>query len=306
MRQQRLMLAAAAVVTLLVLPAGTFAGVDAGGGRGTSEPRRAAGPLLDPGPDISPYEGVGTWIDMYDTGPRRKPEAAIDRMAALGVRTLYLQTSNWQKAFAIYKPDITARLIDRAHEHGIAVVAWYLPSFATPKKDWRRTKAAIEFETAAGNRFTSFALDIEATEVRDIAARNESAISLSRRIRDYVGEGYALGGIIPDPAGQLYWPDFPYTEMVEIYDVILPMGYYTYRTSGYAQTYRYAKRNVTLIRSESGDAGVPVHAIGGIAGRASRREVQAFLDGSNAAGVMGVSLYDYPITLDWEWAKLLR
>lgn len=299
MVHQKLWSVAGAFLALLMMPVGTLATTD------RPEPKvekTEQQPVLAV---PSPYKGLGTWVDMYDTGPWKYPEWAVDRMAQRGVRTLYLQTSNWQKNFALYKPAKMERLVDRAHRKGIKVVAWYLPAFTNLKKDFRRSRAAINFTTAAGNKFDSFALDIEATEVRDVTTRSRRTVRLSQRIRDYVGVAYELGAIIPDPAGQVYWPNYPYAETAAVYDVVLPMGYYTYRVNGYRATYRYAKRNVTIIRKEAGNK-VRVHAIGGIAGRATKREVQAFVDGSRAAGVSGLSLYDFPITLDWEWTKLTR
>jgi hypothetical protein len=299
MFHHKLLSVAGALLALLTMPTGTLATPV------TPEPKVEKAPPEIVLPEPGAYQGLGTWIDMFDVSPWKYPEKAIDRMAERGVRTLYLQTSNWQKSFPIYKPDVTARLIDQAHLQGIKVVAWYLPSFTNLRKDFRRTRAAVDFTTATGNKFDSFALDIEATEVRDVSERSRRAMSLSQRIRDYVGADYELGAIIPDPAGQVYWPGYPYAETAAIYDAILPMGYYTYRVDGYRATYRYAKRNVTIIRREAGDD-VAVHAIGGIAGRATKREVQAFIDGSRAAGISGLSLYDFPITLEWEWTKLTR
>src|SRR5215207_2385635 len=56
---------------------------------------------VTPGPDArrstAPYEGFGTWIDIYDTAVWEDPVHAVDSMAAHGVRTIYLQTSNFNR-----------------------------------------------------------------------------------------------------------------------------------------------------------------------------------------------------------------
>lgn len=254
--------------------------------------------------DISAYEGLGTWLDMFNARPWRSPEAAVEEMREHGTRTIYVETSNFSQRFTIFKPEEMGRLIEAAHARDMNVVAWYLPSFKNIRKDLRRSKAAIEFESPSGEGFDSFALDIESTGVDDIATRNGRTISLSEKLRRFTGAGYPLGAIIPDPAGQLYWPFFPYVSLNEYFDVFLPMGYYTYRTGGYEGVLRYTKRNVQIIRDETGDDTVPVHVIGGLAGSATKAEVKAFVAAAVEKKVMGGSLYDYPIMKGWEWTKL--
>lgn len=254
--------------------------------------------------DISAYERLGTWLDMFNARPWRSPENAVKKMAQHGTRTIYVETSNFSQRFSIFKPEKMGRLIEAAHARDMNVVAWYLPSFKNIHKDLKRSKAAIEFESPSGERFDSFALDIESTGVADITTRNRRAISLSKRIRRFTGDDYPLGAIIPDPAGQLYWPFFPYASLYEYYDVFLPMGYYTYRTSGYEGVFDYTKRNIQIIRDVLGDETVPVHVIGGLAGSASRAEVKAFVKATVKKKAMGGSLYDYPIMKEWEWTKL--
>ena len=255
-------------------------------------------------PDISAYAGLGTWVDMFNRRPWNDPEGAVAKMASKGVRTIYVETSNYSQTFDIFKPEEMGRLIEAAHASGMKVVAWYLPSFKNLSRDLERSIAAIEFTTPLGERFDSFALDIESTQVDDITIRNRRVIRLTKRIRTFTGPEYPLSAIIPDPAGQLYWRYFPYETLNEYYDVFLPMGYYTYRTNGYEGVLEYTKRNIQIIREETGDPAVPIHAIGGIAGRATRREVAAFVQGTVQEGAMGGSLYDYPIMESWEWDKL--
>ena len=254
--------------------------------------------------DISAYEGLGTWVDMFNARPWRSPEDAVKKMAQHGTRTIYVETSNFSQRFSIFKPEEMGRLIEAAHARDMNVVAWYLPSFKNIRKDLKRSKAAIKFESPSGERFDSFALDIESTAVSDITTRNRRAISLSDKIRRFTGDDYPLGAIIPDPAGQLYWQYFPYVSLNEYYDVFLPMGYYTYRTNGFKGVLGYTKRNIQIIRSEIGDETVPVHVIGGLAGSASRAEVRAFVAAAVTKKAMGGSLYDYPIMKEWEWTKL--
>ena len=226
-------------------------------------------------------------------------------MSEKGVRTLYLETANYRKPKnrRLYRPAAMAAMVDAANEHGIKVVAWYVPGFKNLRRDFRRTVAALDFETDAGNGFDSFALDIEATLVSDIETRNRKARRLSRRIRDAVGADYPLGAIVPE-AGALYWPNFPYRGLANTYDVFLPMAYYSYRTSGASGVYSFISNNVEAVRSETGDANVPVHVIGGIAEDSTPREVAAHVRAAVDAGAQGTSLYDFPTTTPRQWRKL--
>ncbi len=254
------------------------------------------------------YEGLGTWVDIYDPGPFGDPEGTVAAMAARGVRTLYLETANYKQRTALVRPDRLARFIEAAHAAGIRVVAWYLPSFKNLARDLRRSLAAIEFETPHGERFDSFALDIEASVVRSPARRTSRLLRLSRQLRKAVGGGFALGAIIPSPRGMelspSYWPGFPYGELAGIYDVILPMTYYSYRVEGRAAVRAYVERSIQIIRAETGDSGIPIHVIGGIGDRTSRAEARAFMRAVAGCAPAGYSIYDFSVTRPHTWEAL--
>jgi hypothetical protein len=184
------------------------------------------------------------------------------------------------------------------------VVAWYVPGFQRLDNDVHRVGAAIRFETPKGQRFDSFAMDIEATNVANIAKRSERMLKVSQRVRSMVGDDYVLGAIIPDPAGSLYWPNFPYREVAQLYDVFVPMGYFTYRTNGYHRVHDYTDANIKIIRRETGDAAIPIHIIGGESDDAPLKEVKAFVASARQQNVLGLSLYDYPITNDSQFKAL--
>ncbi|MFP5298301.1 MAG: hypothetical protein ACLGHL_04870 [Actinomycetota bacterium] len=257
--------------------------------------------------DVTPYRGLGTWVDMYDADVWKTPEEAVLEMQARGVRTLYLQTANWHKpkASPMFKPSKVGRFIDAAHAAGITVVGWYVPGFRNLDKDRKRTKYALEFQSATGQTFDSFAMDIESTAVRNIDKRNEQTAALSRWIRRKVGPGYALGGIVPD-VQSLYWPNFPYYKVGKFYDVVMPMAYYSYRVSGKSAVYNYVSENVDQIRSRTADPSIRIHPIGGIGGETTRREARGYVNAVVDAGVMGGSYYDFPITAEREWEELYR
>lgn len=259
---------------------------------------------------LDPYRGFGTWVDIYDTGVWRNPEAAVEAIAARGVRTVYLETSNYRQPVAIRRPELVGRFIEAAHANGIAVVAWYLPGFLKPARDVQRALAAVNFRTSSGESFDGFALDIEASAVRSPVLRSRRLLRVARDLRSAVGTAYRLGAIILSPRGvellPTAWPGFPYQRLAEHFDIFLPMDYFTHRTRTASQTYSYITSSVAVLRREVNDPEVRIHMIGGIADRASVRQTRAFVDAVCAAGVFGGSMYDFATTSASKWSQLSR
>lgn len=253
--------------------------------------------------DLTLYGGLGTWIDMYDEEVWDDPEATILGIASRGVRTVYIETSNWHKRSDIYKPQKLGRFIEAAHAAGIYVVAWYVPGFRNLDKDERRIAAALNFTSLNGQTFDSFALDIEATVVNDLDRRSRRALKLCAWLRELVGPDFTMGAIVPD-LQSTYWDGFPYAEVAGYFDVMMPMSYFTYRVHGRAAVKEYINHNFDALRELIGDPNFPVHNIGGIGGRSTRREARAYVNAVIANAGIGGSYYDYPITAEREWEEL--
>ena len=250
------------------------------------------------GADISPYAAPGAWIDIYERTPFTRPEETVARLAASGVRTVYIETANWRQRprVDIVHPEATDRLIEAAHANGMRAVAWYLPSFADHARDLRRSLAAITHRTPLGQGFDSFALDIESNQVRNVARRNAATLRLSQDIRAAVGPDYALGAIVPDqrstaPTMSL-WPQFPYAALAPSYDVFLPMTYSTFRVRGATAVYRYTRANIDHIRAQLGLLQRPIHLIGGLSNRLNAREARAVAKAARDGGAIGASFYN--------------
>jgi hypothetical protein len=256
--------------------------------------------------DLSSYHGLAAWIDIFDSRPWERPAQTVRRLARRGVGTVFVQTSNYGQPRPVHRRAALGRMLRSAHRHGMHAVAWYLPGFRDLERDWRRITAAVDYESHGGHRFDGFALDIEATEVRDIAVRNRRMLRLSSRLRRLAGARYPLGAIIPDPVSQRYWPRFPYRAVRQTYDAILPMSYWTGRTTGETRVRRRTCRTLRLIRARTGDRVVPIHVVGGIASHASPAEVRGFARAAVACRATGASLYDAPITSARQWRHLTR
>src|SRR5687768_15467546 len=223
---------------LLVIALAVAAVAGACDASGDDGPARRA---LAPGA-LEPYEGLGTWVDVYDYVPEFQDEgavpavtpASVDDMAALGVRTLYLQAAqdDLRSPGDTIDPKLLGKFVRRAHDNGIDVVAWYLPRFSDIGADLRRIEAIYDFRTR-GERFDGLALDIEWVEgVPDVEARNTALVDLSEQVRALVGDDYALGAIVLEPVllevvNPNYWPSFPWQRVQPHYDVWMPMSYWT-------------------------------------------------------------------------------
>jgi hypothetical protein len=298
-RPRRRLTAGLAALALLAICASALPGV---GGRATAAPAR---------PPIMAYRGLGVWVDLFDSAYWNDPAGAVAGMAAHGVRTLFIETSNFHWPSDLNKPDALSQFITQAHAHGMKVVAWYLPQLKDLNHDLTRCKAALQFRTADGQRFDSFGLDIEDSSVKPVSTRSARLLTLSGQLRAIVGSRYPLAAIIPSPTGMTihstFWPNFPYKQLAAIYDVMVPMGYYTYHVHGYANVYQETAQNFSIIREQTGDPRIPIHVIGGMAGDSSAAEVQAYVRCVRQNGGLGASLYDYATTKAnaWQFLRLI-
>jgi hypothetical protein len=274
------------------------------------EPEVATPLQIRANPSIEPFQGMGTWIDIYDDAAWKHPRRSVADMASRGVRTLYLQTSNYHRHSPFVFKDEILRFVDLAHAADLDIVAWYLPGFRDLALDEERSMAAIDLVTPDGNGFDGFGLDIESSEVSLASRRTSRLLKLSGRLRAFAGDTYPLGAIIPTPrridiTDPTYWPGFPYPALAETYDAILPMTYYTFRVNGAAGAHRYTSSVISLLRSDVGSDQVPIHVIGGIASASGSAETAGFVRAIRVGGVIGASFYTFP-SIDAEAWKALR
>ena len=259
--------------------------------------------------DLTPYAGLGTWVDGFDFGPAyvaagAKPPIAprnVDDMAANGVKTLFLQAvrDDTRSPEGVVDRAFVAEFLIRAHRRGLRVVGWYLPSFADIDADAKHLRQIADFD-ALGHRFDGVAVDIEdVKDVADTPDRNQRLIDLSSRLR--AGSGHdVLGAIVLPPVltevvNPRYWPDFPWTDIRPFYDVWLPMSYWTFRSSssGYHDGYTYNDESTRRLRNNLGDDHAVVHAIGGIGDTATIGELSQFAQSLADDGAVGGSIYDW-------------
>jgi hypothetical protein len=261
-------------------------------------------------PDVSAYEGLGTWVSIFGAKAYTQPDAVAAAIASRGVKTVYVQTGNFSQPADVVKPDQLGAFVDALHEAGLKAVAWYLPGFVKPAVDLRRALAAVHFQTPQGGSFDGFALDIESSAVKRVGLRTSRVLALSRQLRAAVGANYALGAIIPSPRGMelvpKYWPGFPYADLAKLYDVFLPMDYWTFSVKGPDATYGYTARSLAILRQAVGNPNVPIHLVGGTTGETKAVDDAAFAQlVADDGHLAGWSLFDYFATKPAEWKALV-
>jgi hypothetical protein len=268
--------------------------------------------------DLDAYEGLGTWVDVFDYVPAFAGDTpsvttrSFDDMARLGVKTVYLQAAQDDERSPgdTIDPKLLGRMLRAAHDADLRVVAWYLPRFVDVDADFRRVRALLRFESG-GEEFDGFALDIEANRgVPDTQQRNAALVDLSTRVRRLAGDR-PLGAIVLEPVfleivSPEFWPEFPWRRIADQYDVWLPMSYWTNRTSdsGYKEGFRYTDENIRRVRSNLDDEDAAVHAIGGIADTAVTKDYEGFLRAVKKEDAIGWSIYDYNTTVSSAWPRL--
>ena len=269
--------------------------------RGIAAPERRGG--------VEIFQGLGTWIDIYDTALYRMPDAVAGRLAARGVRTAWVETANDRSAVDVIDPVGLGRLVDSLHAHGITVVAWYLPGHDRQARDLRRTRAMLSFRTPQGGSFDGVALDIESLREKNVKRRTTRMLDLLSRLRAEAGSMPVAAITYPPRAFERHlswWPGFPWAEIARRVDAVVPMLYTGGGFKGYDATYGYVARSLRLLRAAVGDR-VAVHAAGGVANRMTAEELRAFTDAVLDDGTAtGWSLYDLQTTTPAAWAAMAR
>ena len=266
---------------------------------------------------LDPYRGLGTWVDSYDFDPAYVPgditvaPSDLADMAAHGVRTVFLQSSRSDRRAIglVSDPWLLAGFLLAADRTGMAVVAWYLPKWSDDDEDLDRLLAIDRF-SVLGRRFDGLAVDIEWN--RDglgAIERSDRLVDLSDRLRRTVGDdplgAIVMPPVITDEINLAYWPGFPWAEVAPLYDVWLPMGYWSFRSEEHADPAFYVAQNIRRLRADLGDPEALVHAIGGIGAAdgsalvdpgeplATIDDLAPFVGALVSEGAVGGSIYDW-------------
>lgn len=266
------------------------------------------------------YRGLGAWIDAYDfvpvyhtaeSGPLLVPED-LDAFVERGVMTVYIQAVRLDERSpeGIVDHDLVGRFLRGARERGMRVVGWYLPKFGDVEVDLARLRMIRDFEYE-GHRFDGIGVDIEFRgAVPNDAERNQRLVELSRRLRQEVGTEALAAIVLPPVLIEVvhpgYWPNFPWAELSSVYDVWMPMAYWTdvKARTGYRNGHRFTAESIARLRANLGNAAAQVHPIGGVANLATDEDYQGFVQAAGEHGAIGLSMYDYTTTTASGWQVL--
>jgi hypothetical protein len=255
---------------------------------------------------ISAYDGLGAWVDWFDWGGTNPAftVASVDTLANRGVHTIYLQGAR-STGPAPLDPARQRAIIDRAHQRGMLVVTWFLPTHEDPAGDRARGLAIAEQLPVDG-----LSIDIESSAVADPAERSRRLIQLVTEL-DAALPG-PIGALTPTPVGMeinsAYWPGFPWVEIGQHTDVWQPMLYWTYRPEGteWAEPRHYVSENIKRVRALSNEPFGAVHVVGDASLRrpVSPAEIEAMWLAASEEGAVGASTYDVGITPASHWPIL--
>ena len=133
----------------------------------------------------------------------------------------------------------------------------------------------------------------------------ELSADLRSALPDEVIGAITLSAVHLQVVNRDFWPDYPWAEIADTYDLILPMTYWTIRLPEWRDGNRYVGENIDRIRAATGDPAIPIHPIGGIADEATVEQVQGMLQAIEARdGIIGGSLYDWATSSPEQWEVL--
>jgi hypothetical protein len=282
--------------------------------------RSTAGPsspatVEPPVAGTSPYAGVGTWLSRYrftrEFGGEAPPVSpdVVDAMADAGVGTIYLQPAADDPRYpGLLSTDLLGEFIVRAHARDMQVVAWYLPRFGNIAGDLERLQAIGAFRVD-GQGFDAVAVDIEFTDAVELAPRNAALLDLSRQLRAELPDvelgAIVLPPVVTDVLNTAYWPDFPWRELRDLYDVWLPMAYWSNRSEeGFTDPQWYVGENIERVRRHLDDPCAVVSVIGGYDLQETADDYTAMVRAATDQQAIGVSVWDWPTTPPFAWPAL--
>ena len=272
-----------------------------------STPGRAAPARATAAADV--FQGLGTWIDVYDTAVYATPTALAARLATRGVRTAWIETANDRSKTDVVDSAGLGRTVDALHARGIRVVGWYLPGHDNHARDLRRARALLSFRTPQGGGLDGIAFDVESLRNKNVRQRTARALDLLTRLGAEAGSTPVAAITYPPRAFErhlTWWPGFPWAQIAAQVDAVVPMLYTGGGFKGYDATYGYVARSLRLLRAAVGPD-IAVHAAGGVANRMTADELRAFDDAVLDDGTAtGWSLYDLQTTTPVGWAAMAR
>ena len=253
------------------------------------------------------FQGLGAWWDERDWSPTaagrdvRFGLADVDRLAMIGVQTLYVETATWDDPADLLDEALLRQILDRAHSFGIRLVGWYEPDLVDEALDLRRMNIAIDFG------FDGFVVDIGSLANRDVDARNAALRREMEALRT-AHPNAPIAAEIPSPlAIERYapdnWPRFPFLALAPYFDAWMPRNNWTRHREDF-DAYAYNVENINMLRNRTGVPWLPVHPIGGWSSEVNNDDMAHMFRAIHDTFSIGGSLDDDYQTSPELWARL--
>ncbi len=266
--------------------------------------------------------GIGAWLAFSgsarddDAYTRVDPERTISTAKRSGLRYIMLRMTYGE--FWQITPEAKAtidRLIDRAADAGIAMLAWTVPREASAE-DVAANVAALAYRTPSGHGMSGLAVDLErGEEFLGSGPRGYRVLkSYLGRVRSAVGPRVLLVATVEDPyLEKLDQRTFPYREIARDANVMQPMAYWRMlrKSSTDAQMRDAILGSVRTLRLLSGRPAMPIN-IGGQtvalspSGGPPPTELAASVEVARSAGAIGETLYALTGTTAAQWDAIGR
>ena len=131
---------------------------------------------------------------------------------------------------------------------------------------------------------------------------------LRENLKDRVLGAIIMPPVVTDVINSNFWPEFPWSDLESLYDVWLPMNYWSFRTEEHADSNYYNSENIKLLRRNLSNRDILVHPIGGVGladgtalpdpgePLASIDDLDGFVSSLAFSDAIGGSIYDWATT----------
>ncbi len=237
--------------------------------------------------------GKGVWLLESDWAKANQSQL-ITQLQQLGVTHVYLEVEG---TWGFYGSSALRHFLYRAHDAGIAVLAWVYPYLNNVSLDENLTTQVVQYAAPTGDKADGIAADIE---------ENISAGAVgpyAQAVRQALGPQGVFVAVTYPP---IYHEDYPFAALAPYVTAYAPMDYWHYQALGenFLSAYNYVYQTVGLIHQLSGNPGIPVSVIGqtydmfsgggqGVFSPTEFEEEAAFQAASDA-GAIGISFYRLP------------
>ena len=249
-----------------------------------------AGPPVVPTVRAGLPPGKGMWIYVPEKVEGGNVTAIVSKATATGLHYLYVHLGSGTDGFI--GQAFLNQLLPAAHAAHIRVYGWDFPFFTPPENDVNRAVAEINYKTPSGDRIDGFAPDIEAEPGVNLAG----AGTYAGELRNAVGPGYPIIGVVPRPNGSGY----PYSAVLSHFNAVAVMDYWLDAEPG-ADIARadanLAGQNLAMIPIGQAYNG----AENGVPGSPSGAAISRFLQVAEQTGAVGVSFWSWQDTTPEEW-----